>query len=432
MKVAVIGSGYVGLCTGACLSEIGHDVICVDNNEEKVRKLIAGIMPIYEPGLDDFIARNMKAKRLTFSTEVAPAVQQSEVIFICVGTPSTASGKADLSYVEAVARTIASNLGGYKLIVEKSTVPVNTAEKIRMTISHYAPEGSEFDVASNPEFLAEGTAMSDAMNPSRIVLGVTSKRAENLLRELYKPLPGPVIVTDTSSSELIKHASNSFLAMKISFVNALANICELAGADVSQVTEGMGLDPRIGPHFLRAGVGYGGSCFPKDVDAFHFIAEELGYNFRLLAEVQDVNREQVKRFIAKIDRALWVIKEKKIAVLGVAFKPDTDDIRNAPSIAVIEHLLLEGAQVRLYDPKALENAKQQFQNQVSYHEDIYDACTDADCTLLLTEWKEVRTMDLQKLKSVVRLPLIIDGRNLFDPKEMKQQGFKYFGIGRRS
>jgi UDPglucose 6-dehydrogenase len=429
MNVAIVGSGYVGLVTGTCLAEIGHNVVCIDNNPAKIEMLKEGKVPIYEPGLDILIKRNAGAGRLSFSTDIRESVQASEIIFIAVGTPPKDDGSADLSYVENVAKQIAESLNSYKVIVEKSTVPVETGDKVKKTVALYNKNKVPFDVVSNPEFLKEGSAIEDFMRPDRIVIGVESKKAEKLLTELYKPIKTRMIITDIKSAEIIKHASNSFLATKISFINAVAQICEKTGADIKKVAEGMGSDSRIGPKFLSAGIGYGGSCFPKDVDAFIHISESIGYDFKLLKEVQAVNKQQRSHFIKKINGTLWVPKDKKIAVWGLSFKPDTDDMREAPSIDVIKYLQKEGAKVTAYCPGAMERAAEIFPN-LNYANDKYEALKNADALVIMTEWDEFRTADLAKIKSCLKNPLILDARNLFEPEDMQKAGFEYRCIGR--
>lgn len=429
-RVTVIGTGYVGLVTGVCLAEIGHHVICVDRNPDKVKKLRQGISPIYEPGLEKLLKKNLKAGRLEFTGDLPAAVKASDIIFIAVNTPPRPDGKADLSHVANAARQIAEAAESSKVVVDKSTVPVQTGQKVKETLHAHNPHRVEFDVVSNPEFLREGSAVQDFLKPDRIVIGVENERAENILRELYRPIRSPFVVTDINSAELMKHASNSFLATKISFVNALATLCELAGADVEEVTHGMGLDKRIGPSFLRAGIGWGGSCFPKDVAAFIAIADELGYDFALLKAVQQINQEVRRRFMKKIEEALWVVKGKTIAVWGLSFKPNTDDMRNAPSIPIIQHLVAEGAAVRTYDPAAMEKAKTLLPTELTYARDPYEAARGADALVIVTDWEEFRRADLAKLRQLLRHPLVIDGRNLFDPEEMGAQGFAYYAVGR--
>lgn len=429
MKLCVIGTGYVGLVTGICLSELGNTVICVDNDPKKIEKLKDNIMPIYEPGLEELVLKNKREGRLSFSISISEGVKQSDIIFICVATPPKANGEADLSAVANVSREIANHMDSYKIIVDKSTVPVETGDKVAETIKRYNKHNINFDVISNPEFMREGSAVHDTMHPDRIVVGTNSPRAAKIMQELYSPLNAPIIITDIKSAEIIKHASNSFLAMKISYVNALANICERAGADVVKVAEGMGLDKRIGRAFLDAGLGYGGSCFPKDVSAFIKIAEKLNYDFKLLKTVEEINTQQRKQFIKKVEDALWVINDKTIGILGLSFKPNTDDIRSAPSIDIIDALQKEGAGIKVYDPQAMENAKAHL-NGVSYCRDPYETADGADALIILTEWDEFRQMDLDRIRRLLTHPIIIDGRNMFDPKDMEARGFVYKSVGR--
>lgn len=429
MKIAIVGTGYVGLCTGACFSELGNSVICVDIIGEKIAGLKKGIIPIYEPQLKELVDRNVSIGRLRFTTSLKEAVDSSEVIFIAVGTPPKQDGSADLSHVENVALSIARVMESYHLIVEKSTVPVQTGMRVEKTIREHAKEGVEFDVASNPEFLREGSAIHDFLHPDRVVIGVSSERAAKMLKKLYEPLNAPIIVTDINSAEIIKHAANSFLATKISFINAVANICEKTGANIEEVAHGIGLDKRIGESFLNAGIGYGGSCFPKDVSAFIKISENMGYDFKLLKEVEAINKKQKELFMKKIHDGLWNLSGKSIGVLGLAFKPDTDDMREAPSIDLINYLVKEGASVRVYDPKAMENSKHMLPG-IAYCGDEYDAAKGADALVIVTEWKEFKELDLNCLKSLMKKPLIFDGRNLFDPQKMKSGGFTYVSIGR--
>ncbi|MBI5150696.1 MAG: UDP-glucose/GDP-mannose dehydrogenase family protein [Candidatus Omnitrophica bacterium] len=437
MKIAVIGSGYVGLVTGVCLAHIGHRVICVDNNREKVKSLKQGRIPIYEPGLEDLLKKYLKNKRLSFAVSIAEATRKSTAIFIAVGTPSKKDGEADLTYVEHVARDIARAMDSYKLIVEKSTVPADTGQRIKRTIRMNLPgkfcKGNDvtldFDVASNPEFLREGCAVADFMNPDRVVIGVESAKAERILREMYAPLKPHMVVTDINSAELIKHASNSFLATKISFINAVSRICERLGADVLKVAEGMGFDKRIGRKFLDAGIGYGGSCFPKDVDAFIRLSEKSGYHFNLLKEVRQVNEEQKTFFLRLIEDKLWIVKKKTIGVLGLAFKPDTDDMRNAPSLDIIQALQREGARVKVYDPQAMPNARKALKNVVCC-KDPYALAKGCDCLLLLTEWDEFRKLDFGKIKKLMDHAILFDGRNLYHDRDLHALGFEYYGVGR--
>jgi len=430
MKISIIGSGYVGLVTGACFSELGNKVICADSDTKKINSLKKGAVPIYEPGLEELIVRNIRNKRLFFTASVREAVRSSEIIFIAVGTPPLENGEADLTGIENVAHSIALNMDGYRLIVEKSTVPVETGDWVRHTIAHYIKDKAKFDVASNPEFLREGSAIDDFMHPDRIVIGVESKKARDLLTELYRPFKVPMVVTNIKSAELIKHASNAFLAAKISFINAVSQVCDKVGADVEEVAKGMGLDKRIGSSFLKAGIGYGGSCFPKDLDAFVHISEKTGYDFQLLKSVARVNEEQLKSALKKIKDSLWIIKGKTIGVLGLAFKPDTDDIRNAPALRLIRMLQEEGARIRVYDPQAIAKARKVLP-KVIFCPDAYAACRSADCLFIATEWDEFKELDFGKVKKLLKRPLIVDGRNLYDPEILRKSGFTYVSIGRR-
>lgn len=429
MDISIIGSGYVGLVTGTCLAQLGNRVICADSDNKKIAALKKGIIPIYEPGLEELISNNLKGKRLIFTSNIKDAVSSSEVIFIAVGTPSLGNGEADLTGIENVARNIAINMTGYRLIVEKSTVPVETGEWVKQTISMYIKKKIKFDVASNPEFLREGSAISDFMHPDRIVLGVESKKAKDILVNLYKPLNASIVITNIKSAELIKHASNAFLATKISFINAISRICDKVGADVQEVAEGMGLDKRIGRPFLNAGLGYGGSCFPKDLDAFITISSKLGYDFELLKSVKDINEGQKTFLLQKIKDTLWIIKDKSIGVLGLSFKPNTDDIRNAPGFDIIKALQTEGAKIRVYDPKAMKKAKD-FLKGVIFCRDAYTAAKGCDCLLVVTEWDEFKELDFVKIKKLLKRPLIIDSRNIYAQEAMQKMGFTYLSIGR--
>ena len=430
MRICIIGSGYVGLVTGACFADLGNNVICVDNDESKIARLKKGIMPIYEPGLEELVKRNVKEDRLTFSGNLKDGVKRSEVIFVCVPTPPKDNGDADMTYVENVAREIAVSMSSYKLIVDKSTVPVNTGEWVEHTINIFNKRKIKFDVASNPEFLKEGTAIEDFMNPDRVVVGVKSKKAAGILKELYGPLKAPIVVTDIKSAELIKHASNSFLAMKISFINSVANICDKVGADIVDVARGIGLDKRISKDFLNAGIGFGGSCFPKDLAAFVHIAEKMGYDFGILKEVQNVNRYQKRLIIKKIESLLWNLPKKTVGILGLSFKPGTDDLREAPALEIIEELIREGVHVRAYDPVAMKKAKEILGNKVKFCKDAYETAKDSDCLLIATEWNEFKELDFKRIKKLMKQPVIADGRNIYDPAEMKKLGFRYVGIGR--
>ncbi|MDO9572807.1 MAG: UDP-glucose/GDP-mannose dehydrogenase family protein [Candidatus Omnitrophota bacterium] len=429
MNISIIGSGYVGLVTGVCFAELGNKVICVDCDVKKISHLKKGIVPIYEPGLEELIKLNLKNKRLKFTSSIRAAVKASSVIFIAVGTPALENGEADLTGIENVARSIAQNMDGYRLIVEKSTVPVETCAWLKKTIVTYIKKSLKFDVVSNPEFLREGSAINDFTHPDRIVLGVESAKAKQIMTNLYKPLNRPILITNIKSAELIKHASNAFLATKISFINAIARICDKVGADVLEVAQGMGLDNRIGRYFLHAGIGYGGSCFPKDLEAFINIAEKLGYDFAILKAVKNTNEEQKKFVLQKIKDELWIIKDKTIAVAGLAFKPNTDDLRNSPSIDLIRALIQEGAKVKVYDPKAMNKARECLSNVV-FCNNLYEAAKAADCLVVATEWNEFKELDFVKLKKILKRPLLIDGRNIYDPKLLKALGFTYVGVGR--
>jgi UDPglucose 6-dehydrogenase len=428
-RVAVIGAGYVGLVTATCLADLGNKVICVDNDIKKLDDLKKGKIPIYEPGLKELVLKNKKAKRLIFSHSIKEATEKSQIIFICVNTPPLSDGGADLSAVEKVSTEIAKSMKDYKVIVGKSTVPAETHERIKQTVSMLKPKKIEFDVASNPEFLREGHAVSDTLHPDRIVIGVESKRAEEMMRRLYKPMKAPLLITNITTAEIIKHACNSFLSTKISYINAVANICERVGADVEKVAEAMGYDKRIGRQFLNAGAGFGGNCFPKDLDAFIYLAEKKGYEFELLKAVRRINSDQKKLIVKKIEDALWIIKDKTIGVLGLSFKAETDDIRNSIAIAVIKMLLEKGAKVKAYDPKAMEKAKNELKG-VNFSNNPYDAAKNSDCLLVMTEWEEFKKLDLAKIKKNLRQPVIIDGRNIFEPEKMKKLGFVYKCIGR--
>jgi len=428
-KVGIIGTGHVGLVTGACLAELGNKVICVDNNVEKIATLKKGEMPIYEPGLEEIVKRNIRAGRLSFTTSVKEGVDNSEVIFIAVHTPSKPDGEADLCYVEAVSREVAQTMDSYKVIVEKSTVPVETGKWISRTVKLNNKKNIGFDIVSNPEFLREGSAVYDFMHPDRIVLGVSSKRAERIMRELYQPLDAPIIVTDIESAEIIKHASNSFLAMKISYINSIANICEKVGADIKKVAEGIGYDKRIGRDFLDAGTGFGGACLPKDLQAFVGITQKLGYDFELLKVVEKINHEQKKLLVNKVRDVVWNIKDKTIGILGLAFKPNTDDMRNAPSVEIIQMLQREEAKIRAYDPVTIPVARG-ILKEVTYCKDPYDVANGCDALVVLTEWEEFKKLDLNKIKKLMKAPILIDGRNIFDPEKMKSLGFIYRSIGR--
>ncbi len=429
MKVCMIGTGYVGLVSGACFAEIGHEVICVDNDQGKVDILKSGGIPIYEPDLGEMLKRNVEAKRLSFSTSIREGVEKSLLLFIAVGTPPKDDGQPDLSFVEKVAEDIGAAMNEYKIIIEKSTVPVQTSKWVRTVIQRFNKNNIPFDVASNPEFLREGSAIKDFLYPDRVVLGVESEKAKNYLLELYKPIDARKIVTDIASAELIKHASNAFLSMKISFINAISVICEKTGADVLKVAEGIGLDKRIGRDFLNAGVGFGGFCFPKDLRAFINIAAEIGYDFELLKVVEKINEDQMKLVVEKIEKLTWNLNGKRIGVLGLAFKPNTDDMRYAPSIIIIKELEKRGAAVIAYDPVSMDRARV-LMPDLEYANNPYDVAKSADAVILITEWDEFTKLDMKRLYSLMRQPVFLDGRNVFDPAKMKEIGFIYSGIGR--
>ena len=430
MKISVIGAGYVGLSTAAVLAELGNEVMAADVDREKINNLSKGIMPIYEPGLKELVERNIREKRLKFTHDNKEAIGHGDVIFICVGTPPKDNWETELKHVENVAKDIAKNMKSYKVIVHKSTVPVETGDKVKKIIKNNIKEDIGFDVVSNPEFLREGTAIEDTLHPDRIVIGADSGKAIAIMKKIYGPIKTPILITDIKSAELIKHASNAFLATKISFINSVARICELSGADVEKVAEGMGYDKRISKHFLNAGIGYGGFCFPKDSQAFIKIAENYGYDYKLLKATNEINEEQKKIFVEKVKKALNGVDGKNIGVLGLSFKPDTDDMRFAPSVYVIGKLQEKGAKIKAYDPAAMDKAKNILSN-VSFCKDPYEASKGADALLILTEWNEFKEMDLKKIKSLLKNPLIIDGRNIYDLSIMEKEGFRYISIGRK-
>jgi len=445
MQISVIGAGYVGLTTAACLAEIGHQVLCADNDLDKLKKLNAGRLPFFEPHLDSLVKNNVASGHLQFVSP-AEAIEKGSAIFICVGTPPLENGEADLSAIESVARTIASTAHGYRLVIEKSTVPVQTAKRLWKHLSIYNVNGLEFDVVSNPEFLREGSAVGDFFHPDRIVIGAETPRAVAMMREIYQPVLNPrsacpvhakcppaheipLIVTDTNSAELVKHASNSFLAMKISFINLVADACEAAGADIARVAEGIGSDRRIGQSFLNPGIGFGGFCFPKDLQAFVRIGEKLGCDFSLLKEVEKINLRRTEQFVAKVKKELWVLRGKTVAVWGLAFKPDTDDVRFAPALNIVKRLLAEGANIRAYDPQAMEKSKDELPD-IAYCLSHYEAAQGADAILVLTEWDEFRNLEWDTLAQSVAHPLLIDGRNLYSESEATAHGFQYVCIGK--
>ena len=451
VSICVIGSGYVGLVAAVCFAEMGHHVICVDNDEAKVKTLREGGVPIFEDQLPELLARH-RDRSVEFSTDLGGSVQQSEAIFIAVGTPQGDTGAADLSYVEAVVSEIARHIHSYKVIVEKSTVPVYTNDWIQRVLQRHGVDKLRFDMVSNPEFLREGTAVLDFLHPDRIVIGANTERSAEVLRRIYSPLtdgsyydrpgalagacsaahPARVVVTSAQSAELIKHASNAFLALKISFINAVANLAEAVDADIEDIAAGMGLDSRIGPRFLRAGLGYGGSCFPKDVAAFHWVAQQKGIDFQLLQEIRKINETQRDIFFNKVLSALWTLRGKRLTALGLAFKGDTDDIRDSPAIEIIKKLLEAGAIVTAYDPAAIERAKAVLppSEKMRYAGEVYEASKGADAVLILTDWKEFGAIDLVRLNQMVRFPIVIDGRNLYKPQHMQDQGFTYVSVGR--
>jgi UDPglucose 6-dehydrogenase len=429
MNLTIIGTGYVGLVTGTCFAEVGHKVICVDKDPAKVKLLQAGGMPIYEPGLDELVTKNVKAGRLHFSNSTQEGVERSDVIFIAVPTPAQSDGSVDLSFIETVSREIAGAMTEYKIVVDKSTVPVKTGQKVAETIKRYCKTKVDFDVVSNPEFLREGFAVGDFMKPDRVVIGVASPRPVQTMKEVYAPYQSPIIVTDINSAELIKHAANSFLALKISYINALSVLCEKSGANVQEVANGMGMDARIGRKFLDASLGFGGSCFPKDLSAFIQISESLGYHFGLLKEVQQINAQQMDRFVKKISDTLWVLKGKTLGVLGLAFKQNTDDVRMSPAIDLCQRLQKEGAALRVHDPQAMKKARTVLKD-VTYIDDMNDVATGCDALIIATEWPEFKKLDLEKARKNLTHPILFDGRNLFDVDEMERLGFLYKSIGR--
>lgn len=429
-NITVIGTGYVGLVTGACFAHLGNRVTCVDNDTRKVENLKKLVMPIYEPGLESLVKEGVKKGKLSFTTSLKTGVKSADIIFIAVGTPSKDSGHPDLSSVENVCRSIASYIDSYKIIVEKSTVPVQTGQKIKQTLDLYAKKDIKFDVASNPEFLREGNAVSDFLNPDRIVLGADSKKARDVLLSLYSSFDCPVLVTNVETAEIIKHASNSFLAMKVSFINMVSRLCEKTGADVKLVSFGMGLDKRIGTKYVDAGLGFGGPCLEKDLKAFSRIFRNYELDSSLLEDVLKINDLQQRMFLKKVEDVLWVIKGKTLAVLGASFKPNTDDTRDSPAIFIINALIREGARIKLYDPQALKKARDIFKKKVTYCSSAQDALKNAEAALILTEWEEFKNLDLKKVKRLMKHPIIFDGRNIFDPQDMILKGFKYISVGR--
>jgi UDPglucose 6-dehydrogenase len=434
-RIGVLGLGHVGLPTALGLAEIGWSVVGTDSDTAKVERVQHAVVPFYEPGLQELLERHLASGRFRPLTDISEAVRESDILFICVGTPHREDGSADLSQVEGAARSIAANLNGYKLIVEKSTAPVHTARGIERAILRYQTGKHEFEVACNPEFLREGTAMHDFLHPDRVVIGAKSEKAKAWLRDIYEPLGAPILVTDLNTAEIIKHSSNAFLALKISYINMVGDLCEAAGADVHDVAKGLGLDPRIGPSFLKAGIGYGGFCLPKDLKAFIHVAQEFGISFSLLREVEQVNQDRIDRFIRKVQHVLWVLKDKRLAVWGLAFKPETDDIREAPSLNVVRRLRQAGALLRLYDPQAVEAFRHDFPEEperLVYCQSAAEAAEGAHGILVLTEWQEFRQVDWRTVRQNMAVPMILDGRNCLDRTLLESEGFEYYSIGQPS
>jgi len=432
VNICVVGTGYVGLVTGACFAEFGLNVTCVDNDLKKIELLQKGRPSFFEPGLEELMRKNVKEGRLSFTTQIGQAVDKALVIFIAVGTPAKKDGSVDMAYVDEVARSIGENLNGYKVIATKSTVPVGTGERIRKIIQQYSKEKIDFDIVSNPEFLREGAAIEDFLRPNRVIIGASSTQAIAILKDLYSPLyliETPFVITNIETAEMIKYASNAFLATKISFINEMANLCEKVGADVNVVAKGMGLDQRIGTKFLHAGPGFGGSCFPKDTAGLAKISEKHGYRFEIIQSVLKVNEKQKERMIEKIKEAMGSLKGKNIAVLGLSFKPNTDDLREAPSLKIIPALQKGGAKISVYDPKAMESARQVFK-KVVYGKDAYDAAKGSDALVIITEWNQFRNLDLGRLKNLMKTPVFIDLRNIYEPAKVREIGFKYIAVGR--
>jgi UDPglucose 6-dehydrogenase len=438
MNICVIGTGYVGLVTGAVFADLGNDVTCVDKIKEKIDSLNKGVMPIYEPGLEEMVKRNVVDNRLFFSTDLNRSVEKAEIIFICVGTPPKNNGETDLSFVEDAAKGIAKSINGYKIIVNKSTVPVGTGDFVRKVIEKNKTHNTDFDVVSNPEFLREGSAIADALSPDRIIIGAPTKQVAVKLLELYASIGRPMLITDVYSAEIIKYASNAFLAMKISFINAIADICERAGANINDVAKGVGYDSRVGQAFLNAGLGFGGSCFPKDTQSLIHTAEKFGYDFNLLKSVLDINKERIPHFFKIIKDKLVPaghkqgtggLRGKVIGVLGLSFKPDTDDMRDAKSVEIIDMFLKEGAVIKAYDPVAMENARKIIPN-IKYCTNAYEVSEDADALVIVTEWREFKLLNMERIKNIMRRPVIFDGRNIYDAERTRKMGFEYYSIGR--
>ncbi|WP_078550020.1 UDP-glucose 6-dehydrogenase TuaD [Litchfieldia alkalitelluris] len=429
-KMAVIGTGYVGLVSGTCFAEVGNDVTCCDVDQTKISNLQRAIMPIYEPGLKELVQRNMECGTLRFTVEIGDAIKEADIVYIAVGTPMRSTGEADLTYVKQVAKTIGENLNGYKIIVTKSTVPVGTGKIIKKIIKEYSCLQVPFDIVSNPEFLREGAAIKETLQMERAVIGASSGHAFQIMSKLHEPFTSTIVKTTVETAELIKYAANAFLATKISFINDIANICERVGADVTKISEGIGLDSRIGKKFLQAGVGFGGSCFPKDTAALLHIATENGYDFKLMKAVMETNEAQRVQLVKKLEAELGSLKGKSISVLGLAFKPDTDDVRSSPALDIIPYLVSQGATVKAYDPIAINEAKKRLGYQCVYSENLYETLTDTDACLILTDWNQVKELDLIKTKSILTQPLIVDGRNLFSLEMMEELGYTYLSVGR--
>lgn len=430
MKLCVIGAGYVGLVSGTCFAQLGHQVICVDHSIEKIQQLNQGNIPFYEPGLAEMVKENLDNTNLSFTSNLQEGVENSDIIFIAVGTPSLSNGEVDMSQVQTVAKKIGQFMNGYKIVVTKSTVPVGTGKQLRMLIEENLSTPQTFSIASNPEFLREGSAITDTMQPERIVIGIEDQRAKEILVLLHQSFSCPLLITDIPSAEMIKHASNAFLATKISFINEIASICEKTGANVEEVARGMGMDSRIGNKFLSAGIGYGGSCFPKDTNALVKIAGKVNHDFKLLQAVIEVNNKQRQKAVDKLEKALGSLEGKTITILGLAFKPNTDDLREAPSIYIIQEVQKRGANLKVYDPIAMKKAKKQLALPFTYCDSAYEALTKSHGVILVTEWQEFRELDLLKVKELLLNPVFIDGRNVFDPHRMREIGFYYCSIGR--
>jgi UDPglucose 6-dehydrogenase len=437
MRIAIIGTGYVGLVTGACLAEFGLYVTCVDIDERKIKNLHCGVIPIYEPGLEVIVKKNVSAGRLTFTSNVCDAIRNNLVVFVAVGTPEKKDGSADLSAVYEVAKKFAENINGYKIIVNKSTVPVGTGKEVKAIINNNMKKPFQFDVVSNPEFLREGSAVNDFMHPDRIVIGAESEQAIAIMKDIYSVHylnESPFVVTNIETAEIIKYASNAFLALKISYINEIANLCDIVGADVHKVAKAMGMDGRIGQKFLHPGPGFGGSCFPKDTKAFSNIAKKYGYNLKLVDTLIEVNNVQKLKMVDKILKLLNtnILKDLTIAILGLSFKPNTDDIRESPAITIIDRLLSLEAKIKVYDPAAMENVKKIFENKILYMPDEYSAIEDADCLVIVTEWNQFRKLDFDRVRSLLRQFNLADLRNIYEPQEMKELGFNYTCVGREN